>query len=142
MATRTIRNRTAYRSATVLSGLALAAATTLLFAPHAAAKPTSITVHPGSSIGSTPYGTGCSYDVSAVVDAAGPVHFYTRLLPDGEWTEFNTINATGPGTVRVTWTPTETGEIVVNANQAGVGASAPPVTVGTGINTGSSCIVL
>lgn len=141
MASTTIGNRTRFRTAAVLSGLGLAAATMLLTAPSAAADVDSITVHPGPGIG-VQYGTGCTYEVSAVVTNAGPVDFFIRPAAGGDWTKISTVTAAGPGTVTTTWTPTETGEFVLNANQDGDGASAPPVTVGNGIDTGSACFAV
>ena len=132
----TIARRLGLGGAAVGAGLAVA----VLTAPTASAGVTSINVAPGASFGSTPYGTGCSYTITATVnDNAAPVYFYDNNLPIG----------TGPASVSgaaatVTWTPTTPGSHVLVAYQF----VNPPfdkttqVTVGNGINLGSSCVVL
>lgn len=142
MASKSIGNRTRFRSAAVLSGLGLAAATMLLTAPSAAADVNSVTVHPGPAGSSAQYGTGCTYEVSAEVTAAGPVDFLVRPAASGTWTKISTVDAAGRGTVKTNWTPNQTGDFVLSAVQARVGKDAPPVTVGNGINLGSSCIAV
>lgn len=132
-------SRTA-RTAAAVTGLGAVATALVLAAPGAGAAPQNVGADPGSSMGlSTPFGTGCSYQVRAAVDnTTEPVTFRDNNVAG----TFNPPVATPNGTVvTTTWTPQNSGTHVITAEQGGVIVTSTPVEVGTGINAGTGCAV-
>ncbi|MGX1807235.1 hypothetical protein ACWIGI_16090 [Nocardia sp. NPDC055321] len=120
--------------------IAAAAALTVLCAP-AGATATRVGVEPGLSYGpATNYGAGCTYPVNGYVDdPSAPVVFYDN------GTAFAT--AVPSGRIAIAhWTPATPGVHRLQIVQHTVpGADVVPyvdITVGTGLLTGSGCIVL
>ncbi|PBC35508.1 hypothetical protein CJ179_46360 [Rhodococcus sp. ACS1] len=121
-----------------LGATALGATATILVlaAPSASANVTSVNISQGLSLGgSTAFGTGCTYRVTANVNGPGDVRFY-----DNGVFFAGPLTPTG-GAATVQWTPTGTGKHIIQARQVG-----PPNEetrmVGNGLNLGSSCVVL
>ncbi|WP_280468779.1 hypothetical protein [Nocardia cyriacigeorgica] len=135
------RRRRGTRIGIAVTGLGAAAAAFTIAAPTAGAGALGVNVQPGMSIGlGTPYGTGCSYQVTASVDNPGqPVHF----SDNGTGATFNPNpkNPTGL-TATTTWTPATPGTHAILAWQGGVPSPPQIIVVGTGINTGSGCAVM
>ncbi|MEU7141621.1 hypothetical protein ABZ942_19360 [Nocardia sp. NPDC046473] len=114
-------------------------------APSAAARVTSLAAAPGMSWGpATPYGTNCTYTLTATVTNPNPVAFYD-FGPESTFAPDRYSHPTA-GTTTVRWTPTQPGRHRIMAYQTFTGGpamdtAALDIQVGTGINTGSACIV-
>lgn len=144
MSTTSTRLRRATRAgAAVAAGGAAAAAVAVLAAPAASAvEPTSATVSPGISFGRTPYGTSCTYKVSATANWWGDAYFDVRA-PDGSWHYLGRVTDLNPHQVAtMDWTPSHgPGSYTIAVNGAGHGVATTSPQVGTGINLGSMCFV-
>ncbi len=117
------------------------AASVLVTAPDAAARVTGLHASPGLSWGPTQqYGTNCTYTLTATVDDAAPVSFYD-FDPSTVFSPSNYIQPVD-GVATVQWTPTNPGWHRIVAYQTSEGGPAINLEVGTGINTGSACLVL
>ncbi|MFE3103273.1 hypothetical protein [Nocardia tengchongensis] len=113
-----------------------AAAALVLAAPDAAAYVSSVNIATGTSIGGG-YGTNCAYTVTV----NGSPNEYVWLY-DSNAASFNPQQfglGTG-GTATSSWTPTSTGTHYVQAWTYN-GSQWATVTVNTGINLGSACVV-
>lgn len=122
----------------------LAAALVLTAAPDAAAAVTGLQAFPGTPAVSwgpqSQYGTGCTYTLTATVTGYGPVSF-------ADWTGAATFYPSnyihpGGGKATVSWTPNQPGWHRISAYQTSAGGPAIDLLVGTGVNTGSACVVL
>ncbi|MFE1592914.1 hypothetical protein [Nocardia sp. NPDC058705] len=140
---------TTYRQRVIgfgVSTIGAVAATVALAAPHASAAALSVAVEPGSSFGlTTSFGTGCNYKVTAAVSTPGGAVYF---MDNGSvFTGFNPNQVeANAGIAETVWTPATPGVHVISAYHGvfpnGTEVAAPPITVGTGINTGSGCAVL
>ncbi|GAB2512773.1 hypothetical protein [Nocardia heshunensis] len=121
---------------TAFTTFVAAGAALVLTAPDAGAYVTSVTVATGSSIGGG-YGTNCSYTVTV----NGSPNEYVWLY-DSASGSFNPqqFSLGSGGTATSSWTPTATGQHYVQAWSYN-GSQWALVTVGTGINLGSACVV-
>ncbi|MFD3592430.1 hypothetical protein ACFWU5_06845 [Nocardia sp. NPDC058640] len=139
------RTRTTRRQRVIGAGVSTIgalAATVGLAAPPASADAISVTVDPGFSIGlTTSFGMGCSYKVTAAVSGLDNIVYFTD---EGGGASFNPNYVTSnSGIAETTWTPATPGIHTIRAvHFSGGGPAATIVTVGTGINTGSGCVVL
>jgi len=146
MSTTSTRVRRVTRAgAAVAAGGAAAAAAAVLAAPAATAvEPGSATVNPGLSFGSTsaPYGTSCTYTVSATASWWGDAYFNVRA-PDGSWHYLGRVSDLSPHQVAtIDWTPSHgPGSYTIAVNGAGYGVATTSPQVGTGVNLGSMCFV-
>ncbi|MFI7530367.1 hypothetical protein [Nocardia salmonicida] len=131
-------------AAIAVSAIGAVAATLALAAPQSAATVSSVAVDSGFSFGSTTsFGTGCSYKVTVAVSGSDRVYFYDN----GGFASFNPSSVIPTsGTVETTWTPATPGSHAITATQfvGGMPSSAGQglFSVGTGINTGSACLVM
>ncbi|MFE3262411.1 hypothetical protein ACFXPS_44125 [Nocardia sp. NPDC059091] len=120
-----------------VAAFAAIAAGAVIAAPQASAHTISgLTVEPGLGTG---FGTGCSYQVSATVDADAERVIF---IDNGWQIRGSTLQVSG-NTASIRWTPTTTGMHVISA-QFTMGDSAQKLTtigVGTGIDLGSACLV-
>lgn len=124
-------------TAAVLAATALAVAT----APDASADVTTLHAVPGMSWGpSSQYGTNCTYTLTATINAWMPVSFYD-FTEAATFSPSNYIQPTA-GSVSVQWTPTRPGWHHITAYQTSAGGPSIDLLVGTGVNTGSACVVL
>lgn len=115
--------------------IALAAVGLGLNAPQASAEIGTQIMIAGGGL-SNGYGTGCQYSVVANSSSALGMDFYDN----GVWFAASEGSQT-PKTHHGAWTPATTGTHVIVVTQ-GEDSKTIPVTVGTGINGGSSCLVL
>ncbi|MCX5045806.1 hypothetical protein OG921_21805 [Aldersonia sp. NBC_00410] len=128
--------KTAGRAGIVATAIGAGAAALVLTAPMASAEATDINVAP--SLGSSQFGTGCTYDVTVAVNAATPVYLYDN----GVSVTPAPVQASG-GTAPFKWTPTTPGAHTLTAYQGpNYIAKDHLVQVGNGINLGSACVVL
>jgi hypothetical protein len=115
----------------------------LLATPISSAEVIRLDIQPGlSGGGGTPYGTNCSYTVTAVVPnpASGQqVTFFDSA--GGFFRPSNPLPPTGMSAT-VSWTPTATGWHTISASQFGTAPVSIDILVGTGLPVGSSCNVL
>ncbi|NEW59222.1 hypothetical protein GV794_26825 [Nocardia cyriacigeorgica] len=119
--------------------LAVAAGTALTAPQASAAVVRSVTVSQGLANG---YGTTCSYEIKAIVDASIA---HRTMFRDNGW---EIRGNGGPkkvagDTVTQMWTPSTPGEHVITA-EIHVGTDevvSTTVQVGNGINLGSACVV-
>ncbi|APA97737.1 hypothetical protein NS506_03687 [Nocardia seriolae] len=102
---------------------------------------------PGWSVGVTSrFGTNCTYTLTADVSDYHDVAFRdttsTAIFSPGATIKprFDIHTLTGQATV--SWTPTQPGWHHLYVEQYPNGYAAADVLVGTGINTGSACLVL
>lgn len=121
-----------------VGAVAVTAAGAMMFAPTAAAD---VTVAPSAGGSSGTYGTGCPVTLTANVTAPDAIPAAVTFLDNGAGIGIGTTD--GAGNASVQWTPGTTGQHTIIARYGGFGPSAQTVVnVGTGINAGSSCIVL
>ncbi|NUS45481.1 MAG: hypothetical protein HOQ24_17540 [Mycobacteriaceae bacterium] len=123
------------RLGVVGTAFASIAAVVALAAPHATAAVTSLYVAP--PMGGR-YGVGCSYTVTATVTSFLPVEFRDngRVIPGSPRAPFG-------NTATVQWYPMYRGSHLIQALQfPGYPRSQWIQVTGTGVNTGTSCIVL
>lgn len=128
------------RDAATVAALAAAVSAAVLAAPPASATVTGITIAPGLSGGAHPYGTTCSYTVTATVDDGSQrVYFFE----EGQGpTGFADAMPSG-GVATVSWTPSRPGVHYIYALQPNATTQIRlPVDVGNGINLGSACVAL
>ncbi|AYF75357.1 hypothetical protein D7D52_17455 [Nocardia yunnanensis] len=121
---------------TALTTFAAAGAALVLAAPDAAAYVSGVSVASGTSIGGG-YGTNCSYTVTV----NGSPNEYVWLYDSASAT-FNPqqLSLGSGGSATSSWTPTSTGQHFVQAWSYN-GSQWAQVSVGTGINLGSACLV-
>ncbi|APA98850.1 hypothetical protein [Nocardia seriolae] len=121
---------------TAFATFAAASAALVLAAPDASAYVSSVNISSGSSIGGG-YGTTCSYTVTV----NGSPYEYVWLY-DSNTATFGTqqFSLGSGGTGTSSWTPSSTGVHFVQAWSYN-GSQFAVVTVRTGINLGSACIV-
>lgn len=119
--------------------LAAAAAGVIGTASPAAAD-VAVSVSPGMSNG---FGTGCTYEVRAVV---GNDSYSTRFLDNGELipgSDRSDAYFPDRATAAQKWTPKTTGAHVITAEVRGTGEVVSiTVDVRSGINLGSACVVI
>ncbi|MGW2665698.1 hypothetical protein ACWCW7_32510 [Nocardia tengchongensis] len=113
-----------------------AAAVLVLAAPDAAAYVSSVNIATGTSIGGG-YGTNCAYTVTVNGSPNEYVWLYDSTAATFNPQQFSL--GTG-GTATSSWTPTSTGTHYVQAWTYN-GSQWAVVTVNTGINLGSACVV-
>lgn len=128
------RSRKSAFTATTL--FAASAAALVIAAPGAQAYVTNVTVSSGSSIGGG-YGTNCSYTVTVNGSPNESIWLYDSNSSTFSPQQFSL--GTG-GTATSSWTPTATGTHYVQAWSYN-GSQWANLTVKTGINLGSACIV-
>ncbi|GAB91893.1 hypothetical protein GORHZ_152_00040 [Gordonia rhizosphera NBRC 16068] len=111
----------------------------MALAGPAGAAVTAIQVDSSNLFGSLDqrYGAGCAYGIIADVDTEAPVEFKVN----GQSVLGGTKEPDG-GKAVYNWVPVAPGEYTITATQSGVSKSVGPLTVGVGVYTGSSCIVL
>ncbi|MEV0250223.1 hypothetical protein AB0H76_26745 [Nocardia sp. NPDC050712] len=114
---------------------ALAAAALAFGAPSASAEIGTSVIIAGGGL-SNGFGTGCTYNVVANSGAPGNIDFYDNGV----------LFSTSPGsptpkTHTARWTPATTGTHTLLVTQDG-DSKTIVLTVGTGINGGSSCLVI
>ncbi|WP_330180726.1 hypothetical protein OHB26_30620 [Nocardia sp. NBC_01503] len=124
---------------------------TVLVAPtvHAAGTVTSLNASPGSpaqSVGLTSqYGSNCTYTLTAAVGDYHNVRFTdtgaATFAPNATVIPYYDSH-TSRGQATVSWTPTAPGQHHLYAEQYPNGSLAIDLLVGTGVNTGSACLVL
>lgn len=136
------------RTTATLTTLGALTAAIALAAPGAGAAVTRIDVATGTSFGSSaPYGTGCSYTVTATAQPGKAVAFY-EADDQGTGTrdtfkpEAPKVDASGKATT--VWTPKTKGQHKIYAQEYPTGDATFTVTVnvGTGVNLGPVCLVL
>ncbi|MFF2550885.1 hypothetical protein ACFVUS_07775 [Nocardia sp. NPDC058058] len=115
--------------------IALAAAGVALTAPQASAEIGSQVIIAGGGL-SNGYGTGCTYAVTANSASTAGMDFYDN----GAWFAATQGSPT-PKTHVANWTPATPGTHILQIVQNG-DTKTIPLTVGTGINGGSSCLVI
>ncbi|MFD0365478.1 hypothetical protein ACFQZZ_28920 [Nocardia sp. GCM10030253] len=116
-------------------GVALAAAGLVLNAPQASAEIGVRVVIAGGGL-SNGFGTGCGYQVVANGNTGAGMDFYDN----GVWFAA-TEGSPSPKTHVATWIPATAGTHTILVTQNG-DAKTVVHTVGTGINAGSSCLVI
>lgn len=126
---------------TALTTFAAMAAAVILVAPNATAQVWRVDVSAGSAIGlgTSQFGTGCSYTVTAEGRSGDSVWFYDL----GAYGTFNPQSTTvgSNGRATTTWTPQATGWHRIWADSYYGSAGSGDIQVGTGINLGSACVV-
>ncbi|QIS22015.1 hypothetical protein [Nocardia terpenica] len=139
-----IAGRKATATLTVLGSVTAAI---VLGAPQASAAVTRIDIASGLSFGVAPYGTGCSYTITATAQSGTAVAFYdVDEQGNGTRDSFSTsmpqLDASGKATT--TWRPITKGQHRILAQEfpTGDATATTNATVGTGINLGIACIVL
>ncbi|MFD3506570.1 hypothetical protein [Nocardia sp. NPDC058666] len=130
--THTATARKALGATAIIAGLAA------VVAPPATASVTTISIAPSATFGLHPYGTGCSYTVNVTVDDnTKTVYFYEEGQGPSGFSEAVPVN----GVASTTWVPSRTDITYIYAFQPGATSQTRfPVSVGTGIDTGSACI--
>ena len=115
----------------------------LLATPISTAEISRIDVQPGlSGGGATPYGTNCSYTVTAVVPNPASNQQVTFVdSAGGFFRPSNPMTPTGMAAT-VSWTPTAPGRHTISAFQPGTAPVSIDIAVGNGVPVGSSCNVL
>lgn len=141
-------NRIAATAATLS---AIAAAITLA-APQAGATVTSIRIERGQGFGSSESarGTGCAYRIVAQTDPGKEVVFLDDVDNHLSHTTFAPafVVADASGAASTTWTPAKKGQhhlwvVERVSDEKGEGYSTDaPLTIGTGITLGPTCLVL
>ncbi|NNH74304.1 hypothetical protein HLB23_31400 [Nocardia uniformis] len=132
---------TGARGRVVVAGVAALVGAAVLAAPNAAGTATRVGVEPGISFGpATNYGTGCSYPVNAYVnDPVTPVVFYDNGIA------FAVAHPSG-AIATAHWAPATPGAHRLQVIQhSAPGEDVVPyvdLRVGTGLHSGSGCIVL
>ncbi|MEV6769554.1 hypothetical protein AB0N05_13095 [Nocardia sp. NPDC051030] len=127
--------------ATTATTFAALAAAAVLIAPSADAQVWRVSVASGSSIGlgSSQYGSGCSYTVTVEGRSGDTAWFYDT----GAYGTFSpqsvTIGSNGQATT--SWTPQASGWHRIYADSYYGAAATDSFQVGTGINLGSACVV-
>ncbi|MFE5286167.1 hypothetical protein ACFRAQ_14485 [Nocardia sp. NPDC056611] len=129
-----IRSRTS--AVSVFATCLAAAAALVLGAPDASAYVSSVTIATGTSIGGG-YGTNCAYTVTVNGSPNEYVWLYDSASATFSPQQFSLGSG---GTATSSWTPTSTGTHYVQAWTYN-GSQWATVTVGTGINLGSACVV-
>ncbi|WP_107654872.1 hypothetical protein [Nocardia suismassiliense] len=112
----------------VAAGLALSA-------PQASAEIGTRVVIAGGGL-TNGFGTGCAYQVVATGNSSAGMNFYDN----GVWFAA-TEGSPNPKTHVANWTPQTTGAHTILVTQHG-DSKTIPLHVGTGINGGSSCLVI
>lgn len=115
--------------------IALAAAGLAMSAPQASAEIGTSVIIAGGGL-SNGFGTGCTYSVVANSTSTLGMNFYDN----GVWFAA-TQASSSPKTHTGAWTPATTGTHTIRVTQ-GEDAKDIVLTVGTGINGGSSCLVI
>ncbi|MGV9667444.1 hypothetical protein [Nocardia niigatensis] len=124
---------------TALTTFAAAAAALVLAAPDAGAYVTSVTVSNGSAISlGGGHGTNCSYTLTVNGSPNEYVWLYDSVSATFNPQQFSLGSG---GTATSTWTPTATGIHYVQAWSYN-GSQWATVTVKTGMNLGSACVVI
>ena len=123
--------------------LGAATAAMLLATPISSAEVIRIDILPGlSGGGATPYGTNCSYTVTAVVPNPASSQQVTFVdSAGGFFRPTNPMTPTGMAAT-VSWTPTAPGWHTISASQSGTAPVSIDILVGNGLPVGSSCNVL
>ncbi|WP_282776855.1 MULTISPECIES: hypothetical protein [unclassified Nocardia] len=119
----------------ISTAIGLAAVGMVSTAPQAAAEIGARVVIAGGGL-SNGFGTGCAYEVVATGDTGAGMDFYDN----GVWFAA-TPAAPEPKTHVATWIPATPGTHTIRVTQNGA-AKDIVLTVGTGINAGSSCLVI
>ncbi|MFC6011096.1 hypothetical protein [Nocardia lasii] len=121
-------------AAAVVAGFAAVAA------PPASATVTGIDIAPSASFGLHPYGTTCSYTVNVTVDDnSKKVYFFEEGQGPSGFAEATPVD----GVASATWVPSRTDITYIYAVQPDAWPETRlPVSVGSGIDTGSGCIAL
>ncbi|MEU0539198.1 hypothetical protein [Nocardia sp. NPDC005978] len=119
----------------VSAAIALTAAGVALGAPQASAEIGARVVIAGGGF-SNGFGTGCTYSVIANGATGAGMDFYDNGVLFAA-----TQGASEPKTHVVNWTPATTGTHAIQVTQNG-DSKTIMLTVGTGINGGSSCLVI
>ncbi|MGF6888195.1 hypothetical protein ABIA39_006714 [Nocardia sp. GAS34] len=119
----------------VAAAVALAAAGVTLNAPQASAEIGARVVIAGGGL-SNGFGTGCSYQVVANGSTGSGMNFYDNGVRFA-----TTEGSPTPKTHVAYWTPTTTGTHTILITQ-GRDTRTVVLTVGNGINAGSSCLVI
>ena len=120
---------------TAATAIAVAAAGLILSAPQASAEIGTSVIIAGGGL-SNGYGTGCTYNVVANSNNTARLD----VSDNGVWIGASE-GSTGPKTHTVKWTPATTGTHTLLVTQ-GEDSKTIVLTVGTGINGGSSCLVV
>lgn len=122
----------------VLPALFVGAASVIASPGSATATVTNLVVAKPST--GSAYGTGCTYDVSAAVDANGN---HPVLVEGGATNDLVVLDVQNTKGALITfkWTPKAEGVRLIGIRQDG-NYKLKTVTVKKGINTGSSCFAL
>ncbi|WP_156910451.1 hypothetical protein [Nocardia mangyaensis] len=117
------------------AAIAVAAAGLVVGAPQASAEIGARVVIEGGGL-SNGFGTGCAYTVAATANSGAGMDFYDN----GVWFAA-TEGSSSPKTHTARWVPATPGTHTLLITQNG-DAKTIVLTVGTGINAGSSCLVI
>ncbi|MGW0248266.1 hypothetical protein ACWDYH_16710 [Nocardia goodfellowii] len=120
---------------TAATAIAIAAAGLALAAPQASAEIGTSVIIAGGGL-SNGFGTGCTYNVIANSNNTARVD----VSDNGVWIGASEGSPT-PKTHTIKWTPATTGTHTLLVTQ-GADSKTIVLNVGTGINGGSSCLVI
>ncbi|MEV6274322.1 hypothetical protein [Nocardia sp. NPDC051832] len=123
-----LRNTASFAIAIAATGLALAA-------PQASAEIGTSVIIAGGGL-SNGYGTGCTYNVVANSNSTARID----VTDNGVWIGASE-GSPSPKTHTIKWTPATPGTHTLLVTQ-GQDSKTIVLTVGTGINGGSSCLVI
>lgn len=131
-----------YRISAFAASVAAVAAALVLVAPSASAQVWRVDVSAGTSIGlgTSQYGSGCSYTVTVQGRPGDWAGFYDL----GAYGTFSPQSVTigSDGRASTSWTPQASGWHQIYVDSYFGQASTSSFTVGTGINLGSACVVI
>ncbi|MEU0539797.1 hypothetical protein ABZ319_07990 [Nocardia sp. NPDC005978] len=131
-----------YRTSVFAAGLAALAGALVLTAPGASAQVWRVDVSAGTSIGlgTSQYGAGCSYTVT-VQGRPGDAAWFYDIEGYGTFSPQTVVIGTD-GRASTSWTPQAAGWHRIYADSYYGSAATGSITVGTGINLGSACVVV
>ncbi|MGV9414365.1 hypothetical protein ACWDOP_31065 [Nocardia sp. NPDC003693] len=119
----------------VSAAIALSAAGVVLGAPQASAEIGARVVIAGGGL-SNGFGTGCTYQVVATGNTGAGMEFFDNGVRFAA-----TEGSDAPKTHVANWIPATVGTHAIEVTQGGE-SKVIMLTVGTGINGGSSCLVI
>lgn len=147
-----MRTSTRTSAATAAATFVAMAGAIALAAPGAGAVVTGLQIQPGQSFGSAEtHGTGCSYTLVASTEPGQEVVFVDQVGgAEPTTTQFQpaVVTADASGKARTTWIPDRKGQHTLwvveyfSEEEFDPYRLDNPLTVGTGINIGPSCLVL